>query len=683
MFDPKSFTAGGQMRGQNPRGINHSMALYRCCFTGATMSKFQNLPLGAKLAAASLAFVFPILLIAYFLITEKDELINFTKMEIAGVKYLRAMQISLQQLTTVHQTQENWTKAKAALEQAENEDRGVLNLTQDAADLQFALTESGRNAGPVSTKIMDLFSSISDNSNITLDPDMDAYYIGFILVSQAPDLLKHGSALVNAARDLETEETNDRKVAFAEARDGIASVASDLLKSLAKAIKGNQDGTAQVALEDDGKGIAAAAGKVAAAAATGDSKTISATADELSRSVHDFLPKGDDELERLLRARIAGYHFAIGTHLTIVFVSLLVGAIVFRAITRSISEPLRLVTGLMRRLTEGDLNIDVPHEPRADEVGQLIVALKGFHIAAVERTRAREAERLRDEREKDRGKRLLELNATFNHSVSAALDQLGGAATQLNGMADTMAKNSELASKEATNVATAAGQTSSHVCAVASASEQLSRSIKEIASRILNSKTIAQQAAREAEDSGAAVATLLKATDQIDNIVGAISDIAAQTNLLALNATIEAARAGEAGKGFAVVAMEVKALADQTAKATEDIAGQIGAIQRGTANVSSAIEHIRGIVGQINEASAEIVVAVNEQGAATLEIARNVQQAAQGASEVTGSIAHIAQAIASSDRTSQEVLGSAKALEHEAKTLEHNVHAYLSDLQAA
>jgi methyl-accepting chemotaxis protein len=659
------------------------MALYRCCFAGSTMSKFQNLPLGAKLAAASLAFVFPILLIAYFLITEKDELINFTKMEIAGVKYLRAMQISLQQLTTVHQTQENWTKATAAVEQAEKEDRGVLNLAYEAANLRLALTESGRNADSVSTKIMALFSLISDNSNITLDPDMDAYYIGFVLINQAPDLLKHGSALVNAARDLESEATDDRKVAFAQARDSVASVASDLSKNLAKAIKGNQDGSARGALEGVGKAIAAAAGKVATAAAAEDSKTIAAAADELSQSIHDFLPKGDDELEHLLRARMAGYHFAITTHLTIVFVSLLVGAIIFRAITQSISKRLRLVTGLMGRLTEGDLNIEVPQEQRADEVGQLIVALKGFHVAAVERTRARDAERLRDEREKDRGKRLLELNATFNQSVSTALDQLGGAATQLNGMADTMAKNSEIASKEATNVATAAGQTSSHVCAVATASEQLSRAIKDIALRILNSKFVAEQAAREADDSGAAVASLLKATDQIGDIVGAINDIAAQTNLLALNATIEAARAGEAGKGFAVVAMEVKALADQTAKATGDIAGQIGAIQRGTANVSSAIENIRDIVTQINDSSAEIVVAVNEQGAATLEITRNVQHAAKGASEVTGSIAHIAQAIAYSDRASQEVLGSVKALEHETKTLEQNVHAYLSNLQAA
>ena len=647
------------------------------------LPKLQNLALAKKLVGALAIFILPVALMAYFLVTEKDDLITFTRQEIAGVHYLRAAQSVLYALTAIEPAQRDVAAAAEALKRAEASDAGALGAAQRAAALADALAAGGKSADDALAKATDLISYLSDSSNITLDPDADTYFVGDIIVNQATAILTQASALLGAAHDLDADPSDDHKIAYAEARDGVAAGASAFASDLAKAINGDADGSVHATLAAPGKAVAGAVETLAAAAKSGDRKALAAAEADLEQRVRGFNAAADDEMEHLLEARIAGFHALLRTRLGIAALCLLLGSIAAFLVVRSITKPLQLVTGLMGELTAGKLDIEIPRQDRGDEIGGLIVALRAFHEAALDRQAARVQEQQHSESERARVERIRALNEAFNGSVHHALSELDGAVGALNGMATGLAQDSEAASKRADAVAAAAQQTSGNVQTVASASEELSVSSKEIAGRLGSSSTIAQQAVAEAKETRAAVGQLTGATAKISEVVSLINEIAGQTNLLALNATIEAARAGDSGKGFAVVAQEVKTLANQTAKATDEISSHIAAVQEAGKNVALAIEHIDGVITQINEASLGISGAIEEQGAATQEIARNCQEAARGTAEVTSNVAQIAEAAQSGNKVSRSVLDAAKALNVEAKKLEQDVRVYLANIQQA
>ena len=270
----------------------------------------------------------------------------------------------------------------------------------------------------------------------------------------------------------------------------------------------------------------------------------------------------------------------------------------------------------------------------------------------------------------------------FETSVKAVVETVSSGATEMQGSAQTMASTAEETSRQATAVAAAAEQASANVQTVASAAEELSNSIQEISRQVAQSNAIARNAVDEAKKTNDKVRGLAEAANKIGEVVKLITDIASQTNLLALNATIEAARAGEAGKGFAVVASEVKSLANQTAKATEEIAGQIGAIQSATGEAVEAIQGIGSTIGQISEIATAIASAVEEQGAATREIAGNVQQAASGTREVTHNIGGVTQAAGETGESATQVLNAAGELSRQAETLRGQVEEFLREVRA-
>jgi methyl-accepting chemotaxis protein len=349
-----------------------------------------------------------------------------------------------------------------------------------------------------------------------------------------------------------------------------------------------------------------------------------------------------------------------------------------------LSKPIIRITHAMETLSTGNTSVEVPGMGRRDEIGHMASAVQVFKQNMIDAERLRAEQKDAERRaEADKKAALATMADRFETSVQGVVKGVSSSATEMQANAQSMSSTAEETSRQSAAVAAAAEQASTNVQTVATATEELSSSISEISRQVAQSARIAAQAVDEAARTNAQVQGLNDAAQKIGDVVKLINDIAGQTNLLALNATIEAARAGDAGKGFAVVASEVKSLATQTAKATEDIAAQVGAIQSATGDAVKAIEGITGTIGQVNEIATTIASAVEEQGAATKEIARNVQQASKGTSEVSSNIAGVTKAAEETGQASGVVLAASGELSKQADTLRAEVDQFLATVRAA
>jgi len=370
--------------------------------------------------------------------------------------------------------------------------------------------------------------------------------------------------------------------------------------------------------------------------------------------------------------------------LSVAGVALVVSLLLAWLIGRGISRPVKAMTAAMTTLANGDLSVVVPARERGDELGEMAKAVQIFKDSMSETERLRAAqEQQKAQAEADRRQAMHELAERFETSVGGVVDAVSSAATELRATAEAMAQTADDTSRQTTAVAAASEQATANVQTVAGATEELGASIKEIGTQMNESSRIVADAVRQSEATQQTVRGLAEAAQRIGEVVRLINDIAGQTNLLALNATIEAARAGEAGNGFAVVASEVKGLANQTAKATEEIGAQIKDIQDATSGSVAAIEAITRTIGRVSEIAASIASAVEEQDAATQEIARNVAQAAHGTGEVSAHIGSVSQAVQQSGASAGQLLGSAGELAQNGETLKLQVDAFLREVRAA
>ncbi|WP_315721874.1 MULTISPECIES: methyl-accepting chemotaxis protein [unclassified Bradyrhizobium] len=372
-----------------------------------------------------------------------------------------------------------------------------------------------------------------------------------------------------------------------------------------------------------------------------------------------------------------------GMLLTLGISLILVSGVSF-LIGRGMSNAIRNMVQAMTRLAGGDASIRIPGVGRRDEIGEMAGAVEIFKTNMIEADRLRAEQAAAETRQAEQRKTdMAALARSFETAVGEIIETVSSASTELEASATTLTRNAQHGQSLATTVASASEEAAASVQSVASATEQLSASVNEISRQVQESARIAGEAVGQARRTNDRVSELSRAATRIGDVVELINTIAGQTNLLALNATIEAARAGEAGRGFAVVASEVKALAEQTAKATGEIGQQIASIQSATKESVDVIREISGTIERLSHISAAIAAAIEEQGAATQDISRNVQHTAQGTQRVSDNIVEVQHGATETGSASAQVLSAAQSLSEESSRLKLEVGRFLENVLAA
>ncbi len=404
------------------------------------------------------------------------------------------------------------------------------------------------------------------------------------------------------------------------------------------------------------------------------------TIEARGNAVRDLINVAVEENARGVEAAVAS---ARNVQIVLVGLALALGGALAVLIARSIILPIAGMTDAMARLASGDTDVVVPSQDAAGELGAMAKAVDVFRRNALARAELEAAQAAEQAARRNRAERVDQLVQAFERNVASSLEIVTAAATELDATARAMTRVADETNGQAVASSAAAEQTASNVQTVAAAAEEMVSSLQEIERQVLRSNTVATHAAQEAEATNAAMASLRAAAEQIGAAVTTISGIAAQTNLLALNATIEAARAGEAGRGFAVVAAEVKELAGQTARATDEIGGQIAAIQAATGRASEAMGQIARTIASVSEISGAIASTVVEQTAATGEISRNAGEAARGTQDVSATVARVRAAAGETGSAAAQLLDAAAALATQSLTVKQDIDGFLLDIQAA
>ncbi|MGJ5010549.1 methyl-accepting chemotaxis protein [Bradyrhizobium oligotrophicum] len=406
----------------------------------------------------------------------------------------------------------------------------------------------------------------------------------------------------------------------------------------------------------------------------------SAVSEELLAKAIDFNDKG---AAAATRDASDGYSNAFWIMTTIILAVVVAAVGVGFYLVQDVSAGIASIIKPMQALGQGDLSAEVPHRGEPTEMGAMADTLQVFKEALIAKKEADERAAADAEAKIERGRRVDNITRQFETTIGEIVQTVSSASTELEHSAGALSSTATRSQEISTQVAAASEEASTNVQSVASATEELSSSITEISRQVQESARMAQEAVSQARQTNDRVGELSKAAARIGDVVELINSIAGQTNLLALNATIEAARAGDAGRGFAVVASEVKALAEQTAKATGEIGQQIGSIQAATQESVGAIRDISGTIEKLSEISSAIAAAVEEQGAATQEISRNVQQAAHGTQQVSSNVVDVQRGATETGSASSHVLSAAKSLATDSDRLKREVASFLQSVRAA